>query len=229
MEVLIVEDVPEVTEAIRMCFTMRWPNATVLASENGHNALTLMESGGPDIVVLDLGLPDMNRLDLLKEIRQFSDTPVIIVTGDGQETAKVAGLELGADDYVVKPFSQTELMARAKAVLRRSSMPELRQDQGLVNTRDLAIDVAGRYLSRHGEEVKLTATEWRFLSYLVRNERKVISHQVLAEKVWGTEFLNGSAIKMCVRRLRMKLGDSERTSPVLRTHRGMGYSFARPL
>ncbi len=134
---------------------------------------------------------------------------------------------MGADDYIVKPFSHVELMARAKAVLRRAHMPELRGDEGIVHARGLSIDLSAHRLMIEGGEVSLTPTEWRFLSYLARNEGRVISHDVLAEKVWGTEFLQGSAIKMCVRRLRRKLGDHNSTD-VIKTHRGLGYSFARP-
>ena len=226
MKVLVIEDVPEVVDTIRVCFTIRWPDATIVSSMYGGDAVPLIESVTPDIVMLDLSLPDMDGLVVLQEIRKFSDVPVIIVTS-GEETIRVTGLEMGADDYIVKPFSYTELMARAKAVLRRSHMPELRRDEGIVHARGVSIDLSAHRLTIEGGEVSLTPTEWRFLSYLARNEGRVISHDVLAEKVWGTEFLQGSAIKMCVGRLRRKLGDHSSTT-VIKTHRGLGYSFARP-
>ena len=200
----------------------------MLSAEKGSEALDMVESQTPDIVILDLGLPDMDGLEVLREIRRFSDLPVIIVTGRKEETMKVSGLEMGADDYIVNPFSHTELMARAKAVLRRSHMPELRQDQGVVNGRGISIDLAACRLVVHGREVSLTPTEWKLLSFLVRNQGRVMSHRVLAEKVWGTEFLDSSAIKMCVRRLRLKLDDLNKVSSLMRTHRGLGYSFAMP-
>ena len=227
MRVVVIEDVPEVVDTIRVCFTIRWPDATIVSSMYGGDAVSLIESVTPDIVILDLSLPDMDGLVVLQEIRKYCDVPVIVVTGHGEETIRVTALEMGADDYIVKPFSHTELMARAKAVLRRSHMPELKGDAGIVNARGLSIDLSAHRLTIEGGEVSLTPTEWRFLSYLARNEGRVISHDVLAEKVWGTEFLQGSAIKMCVRRLRRKLGDHSSTD-VIKTHRGLGYSFARP-
>ena len=227
MKVLVIEDVPEVVDTIRVCFTIRWPDATIVSSMYGGDAVPLIESATPDIVILDLSLPDMDGLVVLQEIRRYCDVPVIVVTGSGEETIRVTGLEMGADDYIVKPFSYTEFMARAKAVLRRSHMPELKGDAGVVNAHGLSIDLSAHRLMIEGGEVSLTPMEWRFLSYLARNAGRVISHDVLAEKVWGTEFLQGSAIKMCVRRLRRKLRDHNSTG-VIRTHRGLGYSFARP-
>ena len=228
MRGVVIEDVPEVVETIRVCFTIRWPDATVVSSMYGGDAVSLIESVAPDIVILDISLPDMDGPVVLQEIRKYSDVPVIIVTGHGGETVRVTCLEMGADDYLVKPFSHTELMARAKAVLRRSHMPQLKGDEGIVSGRGMSIDLSIRRLLIEGDEVSLTPTEWRFLSYLARNEGRVMSHAALAEKVWGTEFLQGSAIKMCVRRLRQKLGDHSSPAGVIRTHRGIGYSFARP-
>ena len=228
MKVLVVEDVPEVVATIRVCFTIRWPDTVVISTANGGDALQLVESAAPDMVILDLGLPDVDGLEVLQEIRRFSDVPLIVVTANGDETARIMGLEMGADDYIVKPFSHTELMARAKAVLRRTLMPELRGDEGIVTGRGLSIDLTGRRLLVEGKEVNLTPNEWMLLSYLVRNEGRVVSQQVQAERVWGTDFLNDSAIKMCVRRLRLKLGEYLQMPTIIRTHRGLGYSFARP-
>ena len=228
LNVLVVEDIPEVVDAIRLCFSIRWPHAQLVSTGRGADALGLVEAAVPDIVILDIGLPDMSGLDVLSEIRGFSDVPVVIVTAYGEEGQVVKGLEMGADDYIVKPFSFTELMARAKAVLRRTTLPELRRDEGTVRVPGMTMDLAGHRLYVHGQEVELTPIEWRLLTRLVRNEGRVVTHSVLAERVWGTEFLSPAAIKMCVRRLRQKLGDRASAPSVIRTHRGMGYSFSRP-
>ena len=228
MKVLVIEDVPEVVATVGVCFRIRWPGASVISTDRGEEAPGLVETETPDIIILDLGLPDMDGLEVLREIRRFSELPVIIITGNGDETAKVIGLEMGADDYIVKPFAHTELMARAKAVLRRTHMPQLRGDMGVASGGGLNIDLSGRSLSVEGDEVSLTPTEWRLLSHLVRNQGKVVVHQVLAEKVWGTCFTDRAAIKMCVRRLRVKIGDASRIPAIIRTHRGIGYSFAMP-
>ena len=224
-KVLGIDDSPDVVEIIGLCFRMRWPDSTVISTGSGREAAGLVETGAPDIVVLDLALPDMKGVRVLEEIRSFSDLPVIIVSADQKETAKITALEMGADDYLTKPFSPTELMARAKAVLRRTHMPELRDDGGIVRSDGISIDLSRRRMLIDEQEISLTPTEWRLLTYLVRNEGRVISHRVLAEKVWLSEYTTGSAIKMCVRRLRHKIGDAGHCSVMIRTHRGMGYSF----
>jgi two-component system KDP operon response regulator KdpE len=226
MKVLVVDDFPDVVEIIALCFRMRWPDATVISTGSGREAVGLVESGAPDIVILDLTLPDMQGVRVLKEIRKFSDLPVIVVSGDQEETTKITALEMGADDYMTKPFSPTELMARAKAVLRRAHMLELRDDSGIVRGDGMTIDLSRHRMLIDEQEINLTPTEWRLLTYLVRNEGRVISHRVLAEKVWNSEYTTGSAIKMCVRRLRHKIGATGHCSVMIRTHRGMGYSFA---
>ena len=225
MKVLVIDDFQDVVEIIGLCFRMRWPDATVFSTGSGREAVGLVESGAPDIVILDLALPDIQGVSVLKEIRRFSDLPVIVVSADQDETAKITALEMGADDYLTKPFSPTELMARAKAVLRRTHMPELRDDSGIVRSDGISIDLSRRRMLIDNQEISLTPTEWRLLTYLVRNEGRVISYRVLAEKVWYSEYTTGSAIKMCVRRLRQKVGDAGHESALIRTHRGMGYSF----
>ena len=226
MKVLVIDDFPDEVEIIGLCFRMRWPDATVISTGSGREAVGLVETGAPDIVILDLDLPDVQGVRVLKEIRRFSDLPVIVVSGDPEETTKINALELGADDCLSKPFPPTELMARAKAVLRRTHMPELRDDSGIVRGDGISIDLSRRRMLIDEQEISLTPTEWRLLTYLVRNEGRVISHRVLAEKVWHSEYTTGSAIKMCVRRLRHKIGDAGHCSAMIRTHRGMGYSFA---
>jgi DNA-binding response OmpR family regulator len=188
----------------------------------------LVESDAPDVVILDLTLPDMDDMEVIQEIRRFSDVPVLVLTVRGDETSRVKGLELGADDYIVKPFSHTELLARIKAVLRRTHMPELRGDEGIVRGKNLAVDLASRRVFINGEEVELTPTEWNLLVYLVRNQGRILPADVLAEKVWKSEYVESSTIKMCVRRLRLKLKDDTKSPQILRSHRGRGYSFLVP-
>lgn len=120
MKVLVVEDSPEVVEALRLCFDLRWPEAEVVATNSGGNAAGLVKTESPDVIILDVGLPDMSGFEVLKEIRSFSSVPVLILTVRNDEAGKVAGLELGADDYMVKPFTHTELLARIRAIIQRS-------------------------------------------------------------------------------------------------------------
>jgi two-component system KDP operon response regulator KdpE len=185
-----------------------------------------VDSECPDIIILDLALPDQNGLDVLREIRQFSDTGVIVVTANQDELEKVKGLELGADDYVLKPFSHTEMLARVKAVLRRTHLPQLKRDEGILTLPGLIIDFAERRLVLDGgEEMFLTPVEWNLLYHLGRNRGRVIPYTTLAEKVWGTEYVTQSAIKAAVYRLRQKLNDDGRFPKFIRSHPGIGYSL----
>lgn len=225
MKAVIIEDADEVVESIKLCVTIRWPECELFSTPKGKEGIRLIETHSPDVVILDISLADGHGLDFLKEIRKFSDVPVIIVSVKADEVSRVKGLELGADDYITKPFSHTELLARIRAVLRRTHMPQLWGDEGVVKSDGLTIDLASGRVYVHNEEVELSATEWKLLQFLARNERKVIPMQVLATNVWGLNYVEKSTIKMCVRRVRMKLGDDTKSPKLIRSHRGRGYSF----
>ncbi len=227
MKVVVIEDAEEVVESIKLCVSIRWPECVVLSTPNGKTGLKMVEAEAPDVVVLDLALMDGYGMDILKEIRAFSDVPVIIVSVKNDEMTRVKGLEYGADDYIVKPFSHTELLARIRAVLRRAHMPELWKDAGIIKAGRVTIDLASGLAHVDGVETEFSATEWKLLSYLVRNAGKVISTQVLAVNVWGRTYVESSAIKMCVRRLRKKLGDNTQSPRIIRSFRGRGYRFER--
>jgi DNA-binding response OmpR family regulator len=230
MKTLIVEDASEVVETISLLLGIRWPDCTVISTETGYQAPYLVETEAPDLVILDLSLPDVDGLEIIREIRDFSDVPIIVVTAHEGELSRVKCLESGADDYINKPFSHTELLARIKAVLRRASMPELRRDQGILQLPELAIDFAGRrVIHAGGGEVHLTPIDWSLLSYLYRNRGRVIPYDMLSEKVWGSEYITRTAIKAAIHRLRQKLGDSDRPIGLVRSHRGAGYSLSIPV
>jgi len=226
--VLIVEDAAEVVESIRLCISLRWPDCVTLTTPQGNEALRLLESESPDLVVLDLALLDGHGLDFLKEIRSFSDVPVLIVSAAADEVSRVRGLELGADDYLMKPFSHAELLARIRAVLRRAHMPELWKDEGVVTGETISIDLAAGRVYINGTEAPFSATEWKLLAYLARNEGKVISTRALAQNVWGLNYVENSTIKMCIRRVRLKLGDNTQSPRIIRSYRGRVYSFELP-
>ncbi|HTO22040.1 MAG TPA: response regulator transcription factor [Spirochaetia bacterium] len=225
MKVLIVEDAAEVVESIKLCISIRWPDCVMLTTAQGREALTLVERESPDLVILDLALLDGNGMDVLKDIRRFSDVPVLIVSATADEVSRVKGLELGADDYIVKPFSHTELLARMRATLRRAHMPELWKDEGIVTGDKISIDLAAGRVYVDGSEAQFSATEWKLLAYLVRNAGKVISTRALTQNVWGLNFVENSTIKMCVRRVRLKLGDNTQSPRIIRSYRGRGYAF----
>lgn len=225
MKVVIVEDAPEVVESIKLCLSIRWPECVSLSTPRAREAIDLVSKNAPDLVILDLALLDGYGLDVLKDIRRVSDVPVLIVSVKADELTRVKGLELGADDYIVKPFSHTELLARVRAVLRRSHMPELWGDEGVLKGEGFSIDLAAGRVYVNGEEATLSATEWKLLAYLCRNAGRVIPMQAIAMNVWGLNYVENSTIKMCVRRVRMKIGDDTKAPRIIRSHRGRGYSL----
>jgi len=225
VKVVVIEDTEEIVESIKLCLGIRWPECVVTSTPRGKEGVRLVQNESPDAVILDLVLADGNGLDVLKDIRAWSDVPVIIVSVKGDEVVRVRGLEQGADDFIVKPFSHTELLARMRAVLRRTHMPSLWQDAGVMKGKNLTIDMGSGRAFVDGKETELSATEWKLLLYLARNEGRIIPSEMLASKVWGVTFVEPSTIKMCVRRLRMKLGDDTRAPRIIRSHRGRGYSF----
>lgn len=228
MKFLVVEDSETVVETLRLCVSIRWPGTEVLVTARGKEAPALVESASPDLVILDLMLPDADGMEVLREVRTFSDVPVLIVTAKGDEVSRVKGLEMGADDYIVKPFAHTEFLARVRAILRRANRQDLGGEGAVITAGGLTINLAASRVFVDGADVNLTPIEWSLLSLLVRNEGRVMPHGVIAERVWGTDEVENSAIKMAVRRLRVKLNDAGRIPALIRTYRGRGYSFARP-
>ncbi len=212
-------------EVISTCFEMRWPGTDILAASEGKKGIELVESESPDVVLLDIGLPDIDGFEVLRQIRLFSDLPVIIVTVEGQESERVKGLELGADDYIIKPFSYIELLARVRAVLRRSQALEFKGGEANFVSGDLAVDFATREVSLRGEIVKLTPTEYKLLHLLVRNRGQVVTQRRLMQHVWGEDYLeNSDYLRVYIRRLRNKLQD--RPPEMIITEHGLGYRFA---
>ncbi len=225
MKVLIVDDEPDVIEVVNLCFNLRWPDADVVSAANGEEALRSVEHDKPDLVLLDIMLPDSDGFELCKEIRRFSDVPIVMLTARAGEVDKVRGLEMGADDYVTKPFSHLELLARVRAVLRRyeSQLPAVGE---VFESGDLRIDFASRTVSVRGRPVRLTPTEYSLLYHLTRNAGRVLPHHTLLAKVWGREYADEiDYLKVYVRRLRQKLeGDPETTGHIV-SERGVGYKF----
>ena len=147
MRVLIIEDNPEIVQSVVLCFELRWPGVEALSTAEGKIGLKMAEEESPDVVILDLGLPDIDGLDVLREIRSYSNMPIIILTVRGEELDKVKGLEMGADDYIVKPFAPAEFLSRVKAVTRRSQTLDVRSDEEAYVRGKLRIDFAARELT----------------------------------------------------------------------------------
>jgi DNA-binding response OmpR family regulator len=226
VKVLVVDDAAEVIEAVTVSFTLQWRETEVIGADNGETALDLIEQKRPDVVLLDIAMPGMDGFATLREIRAFSDVPVIMLTAKDDVIDKVKGLELGADDYVTKPFDHLELLARVKALLRRLDMPQPVSRAPSFRAGDLTVDFASREVRREGELVPLTATEYKVLYHLVRNAGRVLPHETLLAKVWGREYVDEiDYLRVYIRRLRQKLErDPEHPRHIL-TERGLGYRF----
>ena len=228
IKVLIIEDDPIVVETVAVCFCVYWPEVTFLSATTGEEALQMVRDQGPDIVILDLGLPDMDGYQTLSKLRGFSETPVILLTGKDGEVARIKGLELGADDYITKPFSHIVLMARVKAVLRRSPVNPVDATKGIYRNEEvgLEIDMDSRVVTRHGQVINLAPIEYSLLDLLVGNEGRILSHERILSRVWGQEYIDETAyLKVYIRRLRTKLWDDPQNPELIHSQRGVGYVF----
>ena len=192
----------------------------------GEQALEEVLGLAPSAILLDLRLPGMDGFETLRQIRMFSDVPVIMLTARDDVLDKVKGLELGADDYVTKPFDHLELLARVKALLRRLDMPQPTSRAPSFQSGDLSVDFAAREVRLRGEVVPLTATEYKLLYHLVRNAGHVLRHETLLAKVWGREYVDEiDYLRVYIRRLRRKLEDDPEQPRRILTERGLGYRF----
>ena len=226
MRILVVDDEPDLIESVRLGFELQWREIELLEAGTGEGALDSVEQEHPDIVLLDIGLPDIDGFEVLRRIRAFSDVPVVMLTARDDAMDKVKGLELGADDYITKPFNHLELMARVKAVLRRLSMPTPTSRAPSFQAGDLEVDFTAHEARLHGERLELTPTEYKLLYHLVRNAGHVLQHETLLAKVWGREYVDEvDYLRVYVRRLRDKLGDDPERPRYIRTERGLGYRF----
>jgi len=231
VKVLLIEDSPEIVKAVSISFKLRWPEATFLFADKGVKGVDLVRSESPDIVLLDINLPDISGFDVLENIRLFSDVPVIILTVRGEQLDELTGLEMGADDYIVKPFAPTNLLTRVRAVLRRSGIREL-EITGLppLVAGDITINFDNRQVYRGGEEANLTPTEYKVLFCLARNEGKTVPQDVIKQHIYGSESRNadGAALKRFIYQLRHKLGDTAVKPQLILSERGVGYRFMKP-
>lgn len=226
MKILVVDDENDVVESVRIAFTLHWREIDVLGASTGEQALDLVEREVPDIVLLDIGLPDIDGFEVLRRIREFADVPVVMLTARDDAMDKVKGLELGADDYVTKPFNHLELMARVRAVLRRLSMPVPTSRAPSFRWLDLEVDYKRQEARFGGKRLELTPTEYKLLYHLVRNQGHVLQHSTLLAKVWGREYVDEvDYLRVYIRRLRDKLGDQPDNPRYIRTERGLGYRF----
>lgn len=226
MKILVVDDAQEVIEAVTVSFNVQWRETEVLGASDGETGLDLVETEHPDIVLLDVMMPGIDGFETLRRLRAFSETPVIMLTARDAALDKVKGLELGADDYVTKPFDHLELLARVKALLRRLAMPQPSSRAPSFISGRFAVDFTQQQVRIDGEPVSLTPVEYKLLYHLVRNSGHVLRHETLLAKVWGREYVDEvDYLRVYMRRLRLKLEQDPERPHYLLTERGLGYRF----
>jgi DNA-binding response OmpR family regulator len=210
---------------VNLCFSLRWPDAEVMAAGSGEEALKLVEQDRPDFILLDINLPGMDGFQVCQEIRSFTDVPIVMLSARDSEVDKVRGLEMGADDYITKPFRPRELVARIKTVLRRTGAPSRETTDRLLFP-GLVIDVDAREVRRAGREVALSTLEFDLLVALARAPGRVLSRRQLLETVWGFDFFGDErVVDVHIRSIRKELGDSAEDPELIGTVRGVGYKF----
>ena len=229
MKVLVIEDDPGIIEVVSLCFQLRWSGTTVISASSGNKGLELVETESPDVVILDIGLPDVDGYQILKEIRRFSDVPVLMLTVRSEDTDVARGLELGADDYITKPFSHIELIARVQAVLRRAQgLPVTDEERPFISGK-LSVDFNRNEVMLDGNLIKLTSTERKLLYHLIRNEGRILSHESLLTKVWGDSYVDArDLLRVHIQHLRQKLEDNIESPNIIVTEHGIGYKLIRP-
>jgi two-component system KDP operon response regulator KdpE len=223
LKFVVIEDEAPIRRFLMACWTAE--EAEWVEAETAAKGITAVARSAPDLVLLDLGLPDRDGLEVVREIRQWSEVPIIILSARGREKDKVAALDLGADDYVTKPFAVGELMARVRVALRRRALHRPTPEP-VISSGDLRIDVEGHQVFLGEEEVRLTPTEFRLLVLLGQHAGKVVTHRQLLSEIWGEAFTDSThTLRVHMAALRQKLERDPARPEFIRTETGVGYRF----
>lgn len=228
MKVLLIEDNQQVVRDISFCLQVRYPQAIVVSAVEASTGIEMVETESPDLVMVDSSLPDIDLVEVIRRIREFSDVPLFTLMEGETDLERAMCLDAGSDDFVTKPFSPLELLARVGALLRRARGLGFKPERVLSLDDGLTINFSTHEVLLSGEPVKLTPIEYNLLVELVRNEGRVLTHHALLEKVWGSEYADDpSFVKTYIRRLRSKLESNPGYPQLLLTERGRGYKFSR--
>ncbi len=223
--ILTADDDPQLLRLVSR--NLQLDGYDVLTAADGQQALELIEARSPDLVLLDVMMPRLDGFSVCQRVREFSSVPIIILTARGNDQDKIRGLDLGADDYLTKPFSVDELLARVRAVLRRAQLSAVDSTQGLrsrVTIGDLTVDYAQHQVTMSGREVELTPIEYRLLAYLTQNAGRIVTQDLLLEHVWGAEYVGEShLLQVNINRLRRKLETDAAHPRYIQTKTGIGY------
>jgi len=221
--VLVVDDEPQIRRLLTITLESR--GYAVLAAVTGQEGIVLAAQHRPDLIILDLGLPDLTGQEVLRRIREWTQTPVVILSVFDDEAGKVAALDAGADDYVTKPFNTDELLARVRTALRHAARGKA--EQPVFTAGDLVVDLAARRVTRKGQTVKLTATEYALLRLFIQHAGKVLTHHHILEEVWGKNHVEHTHyLRVYLTRLREKLEEDPAKPKLLQTEASIGYRLA---
>ncbi|QPP10751.1 response regulator [Streptomyces bathyalis] len=222
--VLVVDDEPQLVRALTI--NLRARKYRVDSAHDGATALQLAAAGHPDVVILDLGLPDIDGIDVIKGLRGWTRVPIIVLSARHTSDEKVDALDAGADDYVTKPFGMDELLARLRAAVRRATPAD--EEDVVVETETLSVDLAAKRVRRDGSDIRLTPTEWHVLEVLVRNSGRLVTQRQLLRDVWGPTYeTETNYLRVYMAQLRRKLEQDPAHPRHLITEAGMGYRFER--
>lgn len=223
-KILVVDDEKAINDIIQ--YNLEGEGYEITSAYDGQECLDIFKSQKFDLIILDIMMPKLDGFSVLREIRKTSQTPVIMLTAKQEEVDKVLGLELGADDYVVKPFSIRELTARIKAILRRNGLDSETKGQNTIKIKDLILDLDKYSLKKDGKDINLTLREYELLKYLVERKGQVISREELLSEVWDYEYYGDiRTVDVTIRRLREKIEDKGKDYKYILTKRGVGYYF----
>lgn len=221
--ILVIDDEPQILRALRTILSAH--HFRVSVAQNGEEGLALAAAEQPEIIILDLGLPDMDGIQVCEQLRQWSKVPIIVLSVRSEESTKVKALDKGADDYLVKPFGTEELLARIRVALRHAAVAH-GENAVVITSGDLVIDLARHIVTLKGNEIKLTATEFKLLAYLAGHPDRVLTHQNLLVNVWGPEYRdNVEYLRVFISQLRKKLEADPREPACLLSEPGIGYRF----
>ena len=226
--ILVVEDDTPVRNL--MVTTLKTHDYRFLTAPKGEDAIMLASSHNPDVIFLDLGLPDMDGIEVIRRIRSWSNLPIIVISARSEDTDKIEALDAGADDYLTKPFSVEELLARLRVTLRRLAMmnPDGATDKSVYTNGALTIDYSAGCAALRGEELKLTPIEYKLLCLLAKNTGKVLTHTYITQKIWGRSWDNDIAsLRVFMATLRKKLESAPNSPQFIQTHIGIGYRMLR--
>lgn len=225
--ILVVDDEPRLVRFVRA--NLQSVGYEVITTAHGRAAINLTELKQPDLIILDIMLPDINGFEVCRRIREFSMVPIIMLTAKAEEVDKVTGLDLGADDYLTKPFGAQELLARVRAVLRRVELSEGIKPQPVLACGDVKVDFVRHRVTVRGQEVRLTPTEYKLLYQLAINVGRVMLHEDLLRKVWGPEYEDEIGyLRVYISRLRRKIERNPDRPEYILSEPGFGYKFVRP-